>query len=157
MTTLSTTRPVHFLLVEDDEAHAELVRMALEDNHVANTIDHVTDGEAALFHLRNEPPYTNARRPDIILLDLKLPKLNGHEVLERIKDDESLATIPVVMLTTSDSESDRFKAYREHVNSYVVKPVDFGKFQDMIRELKLYWTVYNRPPQNEPEADNPII
>ncbi|MEZ6235732.1 MAG: response regulator [Phycisphaerales bacterium] len=137
---------MHFLLVEDEAAHAELIRLSLVDNKVANTLDHVQDGEAALEYLQQEGRFSEARRPDVILLDLKLPKIDGHEVLEWIKGRDHLATIPVVVLTTSSNEIDRAKAYARHANSYLAKPVDFPQFQRMIRDLGLYWTVWNQPP-----------
>ncbi len=136
--------PAHFLLVEDEQSHADLVLMSLDDHKVSNTIDHVTDGELALQYLRNEGKFKLAPRPDIILLDLKLPKVNGLEVLDSVKTDESLKTIPVVILTTSANESDRASAYTKHANSFITKPVDFMKFQQMIKELSMYWTVWNQ-------------
>lgn len=139
-------RPVHFLLVEDDQSHAELVFLSFEENNVANTIKHVTDGAQALEYLKSEGEFHDAQRPDVILLDLHLPKLNGLEVLEQIKMDNSLKTIPVVVLTTSANEVDRTQAYNHSVNSFVTKPVDFNKFQQMIKELSLYWTLWNQPP-----------
>jgi len=144
--TTTVQRPIHFLLVEDEQAHAELVLMSLDDNQVTNTIEHVTDGELALAYLRNEGVFAESTRPDVILLDLKLPKVDGLEVLEQIKADEQLCTIPVVILTTSANEADREKAYKHHVNSFVTKPVDFSKFQQMVKDLSLYWTVWNQPP-----------
>lgn len=136
--------PVHFLLIEDDDSHAELIRLSMEDNHIANTLDRVGDGAQALRYLRREPPFESASRPGVILLDLKLPRLDGHQVLEQIKSDETLRTIPVVVLTTSDAEADRHRAYSSHANSYLVKPVDFDKFHAMVRDLQLYWTAWNR-------------
>lgn len=140
-------RPVRFLLVEDDQDHAELVRLALAENRIANELDHVTDGELALRYLRNQPPFQSAPRPDILLLDLKLPRVDGHEVIREVKHDADLKRLPIVVLTTSDAESDRVNAYNEHVNSYLVKPVDFERFHEMIRTLGLYWTVWNQPPR----------
>jgi CheY-like chemotaxis protein len=138
-------RLVHFLLVEDDDDHAELIQMTLAESRIGNTFDRVSDGEEALAYLRREGAYTDKLRPDVVLLDLKLPKVDGHEVLAQIKSDESLRGIPVVVLTTSHSEADKAKAYYNHANSYLVKPVDFDRFQQMVKDLKLYWGVWNQP------------
>ncbi len=137
---------VRFLLVEDDDDHAELVQMALAENRGANIVDRVSGGEEALAYLRQVGAFTGKPRPDIVLLDLKLPKVDGHEVLEQIKTDESLRSIPVVVLTTSQAEADKAKAYYNHANSYLVKPVDFEKFQQMAKDLNLYWGVWNQVP-----------
>ena len=138
-------RLVHFLLVEDDDDHAELIQMTLAESRIGNTFDRVSDGEEALAYLRREGAYTDKPQPDVVLLDLKLPKVDGHEVLAQIKSDELLRGIPVVVLTTSHSEADRAKAYYNHANSYLVKPVDFDRFQQMVKDLKLYWGVWNQP------------
>jgi len=136
----------HFLLVEDDDAHAELVMLALSQNRVANTVDRVADGEQALHYLQHTAPFQDKPRPDVVLLDLKLPRMDGHELLQVIKQDASLRTIPIVVLTTSAAEADRARAYHNHANSYLVKPVDFDKFNQMVQDLKLYWCVWNQPP-----------
>jgi CheY-like chemotaxis protein len=141
-------KPLHFLLVEDDEDHARLVMVALADNRVANTVHHVTDGAQALAYLRGDAPFQDEPRPDVVLLDLKLPKIDGQEVLRQIKEDEALRVIPVVILTSSDAETDRARAYFSHANSFLTKPIDFGKFHQMIHDLQCYWTVWNKPPQN---------
>jgi CheY-like chemotaxis protein len=138
-------RLVHFLLVEDDDDHAELIQMTFAESRIGNTFDRVSDGEEALAYLRREGAYADKPQPDVVLLDLKLPKVDGHEVLAQIKSDESLRRISVVVLTTSQSEADRAKAYYNHANSYLTKPVDFGGFQQMIKDLKLYWGVWNQP------------
>ena len=137
---------VHFLIVEDDNDHAELMRLALAENQVVNTIDRVKDGAQALDYLRRAGPYAECRRPDVVLLDLGMPNVDGHQVLQAIKQDADLRTIPVVVITTSEMERDRSRAYDAHANSYVVKPIDFGRFHQMIRDLHLYWTVWNEPP-----------
>jgi hypothetical protein len=124
-----------------------LVMRNLERARVVNTVDRVSDGAAALAYLRAEAPYQQRVTPDVVLLDLKLPKVDGLEVLERIKNDEKLRTIPVVILTTSDAERDRAQAYNNHVNSYVVKPIDFAQFQNMIKDLGFYWAIWNCRPQ----------
>jgi len=138
------SRLLRFLLVEDDEDHAEIVLHSLAEHRVSNAVDHVLDGEAALQYLRREGQYADSPRPDVILLDLKLPKLDGHEVLEQIKADHDLRSIPVVVLTTSDAESDRTRAYENFANSYLVKPLNFDQFNKMVEDLGLYWGVWNR-------------
>lgn len=139
-------KPSHALLVEDDPAQAELILLSMEDDRVTNTVDHVGDGAEAMAYLRQEGDYAQAKRPDVVFLDLNLPKLSGHEVLKQVKSDPALSQIPVVILTSSASESDRAKAYAHHANSFLVKPVDFAKFQQMCRDLRLYWAVWNQPP-----------
>ena len=147
-----SAKPICFLLVEDDDSHAELVQMALTDNQVSNRVDRVSDGAQALAYLRREGDYADCPQPDVILLDLKLPKVDGHEVLAQLKADEKLRAIPVVVLTTSAAEADKAKAYYNHANSYLVKPVDFEKFHEMIKDRKLYWSVWNEPPRQPPTA-----
>lgn len=138
--------PVRFLLAEDDPDHAELVMRAMRKNNIANEIMHVSDGAQAIAYLRKQPPFEDAKRPDIVILDLNMPKKNGHEVIEDIKSDPQLSSIPIVVLTTSKSEADRARAYQGHANSFLVKPLDFDQFQEMIKQLGLYWMVFNEPP-----------
>lgn len=135
-----------FLLVEDDEDHAYLVGRSLANNHVVNRITRVRDGAEALDFLFGRAPYESRVLPDAILLDLKLPKVDGHEVLRQIKSDARLSMIPVVVLTTSAAESDRTRAYQERANSYLVKPLDFESFRRMANDLNLYWGVWNQSP-----------
>ncbi len=140
---------VIILLVEDDPNHAELILRGLQDNHVANQIHHVMDGEAALDYLFRRGEYADSEkspRPHLILLDLRLPKIDGQEVLEEIKADEELRRIPVVVLTTSEAERDLVRAYHNHANSYLVKPVEFAQFTQMMRDLGFYWLYWNRRP-----------
>ena len=140
---------VEILLVEDEEAHAMLIMRVLEDAQVANVIHWVADGGEALDYLFCRGEYVDegkSPRPDLILLDLRLPKIDGLEVLKEIKQSEELRGIPVVILTTSESETDMTRAYRQYVNSYLVKPVDFTKFNEMISDLGFYWLVWNRQP-----------
>jgi hypothetical protein len=136
-----------FLLVEDDDSHALLFTRVMERYVVAKTIDRVGDGVEALAYLRQEGQYRDRPTPDVVFLDLKLPRLDGLEALEQIKTDDALLSIPIVMLTTSDAESDRATAYAHHVNSYVVKPADFEEFQQMVRDLGFYWGMWNCRPQ----------
>lgn len=140
------TRPINFLLVEDDDDHAEIIVRALKHSRVANNVRRVADGIEALAFLRKRG-HSSTQRPDIILLDLKLPGLSGHELLEIIKSDPDLLTIPVVVLTTSNTERDREEAYVRHANSYIVKPASFTRFREMVRDLSLYWGVWSPPAQ----------
>ncbi len=139
---------LNFLLVEDDDDHAHLVLRSLSASRVANRIDRVADGFEALSYLRQEGEFADCPRPDVILLDLKLPKVDGHDVLKAVKHDPHLSTIPVVVLTTSDAEADRLRAYELRANSYLVKPVDFDRFHKLVNDLGLYWGVWNRPARD---------
>ena len=141
---------VEILLVEDNLDHADLVIRSLEDNLVANRITHLLDGEAALDYLYRRGEYAEAGRnprPHLILLDLRLPKVDGFEVLAEIKADQELRRIPVVILTTSVAEGDIAQAYDHHANSYLVKPVDFGNFRQMMQGIGFYWFVWNQHPR----------
>ncbi len=130
-----------------DDTHAHLVTRSLARARVSNEVHRARDGEEALAFLRREGEFADAPRPDVVLLDLQLPKLDGHEVLATIKQDHDLMRIPVVIMTTSDAERDREQAYELHANSYVVKPVDFERFRQLVEELSLYWGVWNEPPR----------
>jgi len=141
--------PIVILLVEDDPAHAEIVRRNFEDCRLANRLMHVTDGQAALDYLRHQNGFSDpatAPRPGIILLDLRLPKVDGMEVLQSIKSDPKFSSIPVVILTTSKAELDMVKAYALHANSYLVKPVDFTKFTELMSTFGFYWVAWNQRP-----------
>ena len=138
------------LLVEDDEAHAEIVRRNFKAGRIANRLMHVADGEAALDYLYQRNEFSDpamSPRPGIILLDLRLPKIDGLEVLQTIKTDPKLAAIPVVILTTSQTEADMAKAYNNHVNSYLVKPVNFAQFNQLMETFGFYWLAWNQYPQ----------
>jgi CheY-like chemotaxis protein len=141
-------RLMNLLLVEDDDDHAEILLRTFQKNRIANTITRVKDGEAALAVLNKQDGYENVPRPDIILLDLKLPRLDGHELLKIIKTDPNLLSIPVVVLTTSDADADRERAYEYHANSYIVKPVNFSRFRQLVHDLSLYWGVWSPPPNS---------
>jgi CheY-like chemotaxis protein len=141
--------PILILLVEDDPAHAEIVQRNLRDFRVANRIIHVEDGQAALDYLFRRGAYTapqSSPRPEIVLLDLRLPKVDGLEVLRQIKEDTDLKRIPTVILTTSNAESDMAQAYSNGAGSYLVKPVDFEKFTKLINDFGYYWLAWNKYP-----------
>ena len=141
--------PISILLVEDDPAHAEIVRRNLEDFRVANRMVQMEDGQAALDYLFRQAAYADPQsspRPSLILLDLRLPKVDGLEVLRRIKEDDQLKSIPTVVLTTSAVESDMVGAYSHGAGSYLVKPVDFEKFRKLMEAFGFYWLVWNRFP-----------
>ncbi|HVP13242.1 MAG TPA: response regulator [Phycisphaerae bacterium] len=142
--------PINILLVEDEKAHAEIVRRNLESCRIANHIIHVEDGQAALDYLYDHGTNKNTGekpRPHLILLDLRLPKVDGMEVLRRIKADGALRSLPVVILTSSQRESDLSGAYANCANSYLVKPVDFEKFSTLLETFGFYWLAWNRYPR----------
>ncbi len=136
------------LLVEDNPNDAELTMEALSEHNLANDVVWVHDGEEALDYLYRRGRYAGRgdERLAVVLLDLKLPKVDGLEVLRTIKADEELRTIPVVVLTSSREERDMVDSYRLGVNAYVVKPVKFGEFMDAVRELGAFWAIVNEPP-----------
>ena len=141
--------PAIILLVEDDPAHAEIVRRNFVNFRMANRLVHVVDGQQALDYLFRREEFQDpdkSPKPNLILLDLRLPKVDGLEVLSAIKADAGLASIPVVVLTTSAAEVDMAKAYGSHANSYLVKPVDFPQFLNLMDALGYYWLVWNQYP-----------
>jgi CheY-like chemotaxis protein len=131
----STPKPIDILLVEDDPGDVLLVQEAFEDHKVVNRLHVVGDGEQALAFLRQEGEYADAPVPDLVLLDLNLPRKDGREVLAEVKGDEALASIPVVVLTTSEAEEDIVRSYKLHANAYVSKPVDFERFVSVVRQI----------------------
>lgn len=149
-------QPLTILHVEDNSDHAQLVARSLHRNRVVNVIHHVVDGEEALDYLFLRGKYSHpaaAPRPQIVLLDLRLPKIDGLEVLRTIKTSDTLNTIPVVILTSSEAEKDVAQAYEYHANSYLVKPVGFEKFSDLMQQLGFYWLAWNRYPWHSEVAD----
>jgi len=136
------------LLVEDDPKDVELTMAGLTDYNLANEVIVTRDGEEALDYLRRTGKYQTRPHgnPAVMLLDLKLPKVNGFEVLEQVRADENLKMIPVVVLTSSREERDLVKSYKLGVNAYVVKPVDFHQFVNAVKELGAFWAVVNEPP-----------
>jgi CheY-like chemotaxis protein len=143
--------PIVILLVEDDPAHTEIIKRTFEESRLANRLISVEDGQAALDYLFRKGKYNDNEKyplPNLILLDLRLPKVDGLEVLKTIKSDQNLTGIPVVILTTSSTESDMVKAYEWHANSYLVKPVDFTKFNKLMNTFGYYWVVWNQYPHD---------
>jgi two-component system, chemotaxis family, response regulator Rcp1 len=132
-------RLVQILLVEDSPADVELTRQALKEAKVANEVHVVEDGEAAIDFVRSSGAYADAPRPDLILLDLNLPKKDGREVLVELKDDPDLRRIPVVVLTASAADEDILKAYEQHVNSYIRKPIRLEDFIKVVQTIDEYW------------------
>ena len=145
-TTKMSGEPIQILLIEDNPDHAVLVMRNLKNFCVANKVSHVEDGELALQFLDESVGKNN--RPHLILLDLRLPKIDGLEVLKYIKTNNKLSDIPVVVLTTSEAEKDVARAYNYHANSYIVKPVDFSKFTELMNTLGFYWICWNKHPFN---------
>ena len=139
-------KSVDILLVEDNADHVELIVKALRNNNVLNEVHVATSGEEAMDVLYQRGAYADAARPGLILLDIKLPGMDGIEFLRRIKADPKLKLIPVVVLTTSGSEKEIAESYNCGANSYIVKPVDFEQFVKVIKDLKLYWLVVNSLP-----------
>lgn len=131
---------VHFLLVDDDEDHAEFVQNAFDQSGTDSRITPLHDGVEALSYLRREPEFVDAERVDVVLLDISMPGLSGHEVLREIRKDPRMNAVPVVILTSSDSEEDRRRAYEAHANSYIIKPFDIESFNDVITRLDEYWS-----------------
>jgi len=142
------SHPVEILLVEDSPSDALLTREALELARITNRLHHVVDGVEAMAFLRKQGRYTSVPTPDLILLDLNLPRKDGHELLPELKGDEALRSIPVVVLTTSEQEADIFRAYQSHANCYVVKPVDFSNFVDVIHSIEAFWFTVVVLPKN---------
>lgn len=142
--------PIEILLVEDNPADVRLTIEALKEGKVANEINVAADGVEALAFLRREGKYENAPEPDLILLDLNLPKKNGREVLAEVKTDYRLKRIPVVILTSSQAETDIVATYNLHANCYITKPVDFGQFINVIRSIENFWfKIVKLPPKKE--------
>ncbi len=149
-----STQNLEILLVEDDPRDAELTLRALRKHNIANEVRVLQDGVQALDFLFGRGPFAAAERvrPRLILLDLKLPKVDGLEVLRAIKADANLRTVPVVMLTSSREERDLLESYRLGMNSYIVKPVDFEQFMESVRQVGLYWLLLNQAPGENREG-----
>lgn len=143
----SDGRPIEILLVEDSPSDTDLTLEALKDFKVRNNVNVVEDGVQALQFLRQQAPYVDVPRPDMIMLDLNLPRKDGREVLAEIKADDNLKTIPIVVLTTSRAEQDVLRAYQLNANCYINKPVDFNQFLDVVKSIESFWLfVVTLPP-----------
>ena len=139
-------RPIRILMVEDNPGDVRLTREALRDAKVRNALSVVGDGEAALNYLRQRGEFSDAERPDLVLLDLNLPRLDGREVLSEIRGDPTLASIPVVVMTTSADEKDVLQSYALHANCYVTKPIDLRQFVEVVQAIEQFWlTVVTLP------------
>ncbi|AEN13955.1 MULTISPECIES: response regulator [unclassified Streptomyces] len=139
-------KPIEVLLVEDDPGDELMTREAFEDNKIRNTLHVVRDGQEALDFLYRQGEHTDAPRPDLVLLDLNLPRYDGRQVLEKIKTDPELALIPVVVLTTSSAEEDILRSYKLHANAYVTKPVDLEQFIGAVRQIDDFFVSVVRLP-----------
>ena len=138
---------IEVLLIEDSPSDARLTQEAFKDGKIRNNLTVVTDGAEGLAYLQREGKYASVSRPDLVLLDFNLPKVDGREVLRRIKNDPQLQSIPVVILTTSDAEEDVAKAYEYHANCYIRKPVDLSRFLEIVSAIENFWlTVVKLPP-----------
>lgn len=138
-----TVQAFRMLLVEDDDDHATLTRLAIDRVTRAVELAHVTDGAAALAYLRGEPPFADRPRPQLVLLDLKLPGIDGHEVLAEAKRDPATRDVPIVVLSTSLAESDRARAYELHANGYLTKPLEHGRLIAMMEAVVCFWGEWN--------------
>jgi len=141
--------PLEVLLVEDSPGDVRLTREAFQAANVSVHLSVVVDGVEAMSFLKREGVHADAPRPDLTLLDLNMPRMDGREVLARIKKDDSLKTIPIVILTTSDSEGDIAKSYQLHANSYLCKPVQFSEFESLVKSIYDFWLTKARLPQTQ--------
>jgi two-component system response regulator len=149
MSNVFTSKPIDILMVEDSPVDVMMTREALDHAKVLNVLHVVQDGTQAMAFLRNQNEFTDVPRPDLVLLDLNLPKMDGREVLAEIKDDETLRLIPVVVLTTSKAEADVMQAYGLHANCYITKPVDFTSFVEVVQKIESFWlSVVTLPHQS---------
>lgn len=143
---MADRKEIDVLLVEDDPGDVLMTREAFEENKVANRLAVVSDGESAMAYLRKEGAYAHVTTPDLVLLDLNLPRMDGREVLAAMKGDDALRSIPVVVLTTSEAEEDVLRSYALHANAYVTKPVDFQRFIEVVRQIDDFFVQVVRLP-----------
>ncbi len=148
MRTIIAAKPIEILLVEDSRGDIGLIEEVFEEAKIRNNLHIAEDGEEAILFLNKEGQFLDAPRPDIILLDLNLPKKDGREVLQEVKEDDNLKNIPIVVLTTSKAEEDVLKSYNLHANAYITKPVDFDQFIKVIKCIEDFWLqVVKLPPK----------
>lgn len=140
---------VKFLLVEDDDDHAVIISRVLSQARILNHVDRLKDGVSVIEYLTQRGAYSHVELPDVILLDLKLPKKDGLEVLAEVKSYPQLRSIPIVILTTSNAEVDKLKAYENFANSYLLKPIEPEKFRQLVEDLNLYWGILNQIPNKK--------
>lgn len=147
---MTETKPIEILLVEDNPGDARLAVEALRESKLHNNLTHVKDGVEAMDYLRRKNQYSQVPPPDLVLLDLNLPRKDGREVLAEIKQDPELRRIPVVVMTTSEAEKDLLQSYDLHANAYVVKPIDLDRFMDIVHAIENFWlTIVKLPRRNE--------
>ena len=149
MTDIESLKPAQVLLVEDNEDDVELTLEALKESKIRMDIHVASDGVEAMKFLRGQDEYKNKSRPDLILLDLNMPKMDGREVLAEIRKDEELTDLPVVVLTTSQNEDDILNAYKMHANCYVSKPVDFIRFTEIVKQIEGFWLQLVKLPRRD--------
>lgn len=149
MTNTEINRAINILLVEDNPGDIRLTQEAFKDGRIQNELNVVMDGEEAINYLKKVDKYSTAKTPDIILLDLNLPKKDGREVLAEIKADPKLMLIPVIILTTSSAQSDIIHTYSNHANCYIMKPVDFNQFINVVRTIENFWLTIVKLPVND--------
>ncbi len=142
------SNPIQILLVEDNPGDVRLTQESLHDSKIKNLLHVVMDGVEAIAFLRQEGQYADAPRPDVVLLDLNLPKKSGHEVLTEVKNDPNLKTIPIVILTTSDAEEDILESYENHANCYITKPVDLEQFIKIVETIEDFWFTIVKLPKD---------
>ena len=142
-------KPVEILLVEDNEGDILLIREAFEEAKLATILSVVKDGEKAIHYLEKKENYKDVKTPDLIILDINLPRVNGHEVLEFIKTNDDLKTIPVIMLTTSSSEKDIIKSYEKHANCFITKPVEVDDFLEAVLYIEHFWISVVKLPSHK--------
>jgi len=148
MTETNQGEPVEILLAEDNPGDVTLTKKALEQGNIINNLHVVNDGVEAMRFLRQEDEYEEKSRPDLVLLDLNMPKMDGREVLESIKTDDDLKRIPIVVMTSSEAEEDIVQSYDRHANAYLTKPIDYDGFLDIVRSIEEFWlTVVKMPPE----------